>query len=286
MKPYVEHVSNQENFTWRVGDYTGGYGDFEWHYHSVYELVFHLNHKGQLIAGAYSEPLPEASLALFGPRLPHTNILEPRFASKPSLTRVVWFNPTWIDTMVGSLAEYQPLRTLLHNSQKGLLFSPGLANRLKVRLDDFNNLSPMRQSARILEVLVELAEDSSAHVMNPGMQLHANAFPEASDDKTERIIRYIEQHYHEPIDLTDLADHLHISRSSVQRTFKRQFLQSFSDHLAEYRIGKACELLVNTEQPISVLSQSVGYTNLSNFNRQFKKIKKTTPKTFRNSFRV
>jgi YesN/AraC family two-component response regulator len=132
---------------------------------------------------------------------------------------------------------------------------------------------------------VELAEQGPEKILNPSMQLNDAPPSEQSEVKLERLLRYIDSHYHEDIELDDLAEHLHISRSSVQRIFKKQFLASFSEHLTQYRIGKACERLVNTDQPVAIISDAVGYTNLSNFNRQFKKIKHMTPTAFREVFR-
>jgi AraC-like DNA-binding protein len=50
-------------------------------------------------------------------------------------------------------------------------------------------------------------------------------------------------------------------------------------------VRQACALLVDTEQPIAHVADSVGYANLANFNRQFRAAKGMTPRAFRRSFR-
>ena len=53
------------------------------------------------------------------------------------------------------------------------------------------------------------------------------------------------------------------------------------------RIGKACELLRQPEKgeiKISEIAFLVGFENLSNFNRVFKKITGSTPKTYKGLF--
>ncbi|POB71924.1 AraC family transcriptional regulator, partial [Vibrio vulnificus] len=60
---------------------------------------------------------------------------------------------------------------------------------------------------------------------------------------------------------------------------------SFSEHLKQYRIGKACEKLTRTDLPIQLIAEQTGFQNLSNFNRHFKSLKQMTPKQFRIQFR-
>jgi AraC-like DNA-binding protein len=55
-------------------------------------------------------------------------------------------------------------------------------------------------------------------------------------------------------------------------------------YLAQLRVGNACALLMNTQKPISVIADEVGYNNLANFNRQFKALKNKTPREFRAAF--
>jgi AraC-like DNA-binding protein len=75
-----------------------------------------------------------------------------------------------------------------------------------------------------------------------------------------------------------------LSRSSLHRLFRRQTGMTTSAYITQLRIGNACALLVNTDKSISLIADQVGYQNLANFNRQFKKTKGQTPREFRGAF--
>lgn len=102
-----------------------------------------------------------------------------------------------------------------------------------------------------------------------------------STRRVELARRFIEQHYSEPIKVGDLCQSLHISESSAYRLFERHFLENFSEHLKRFRIGKACEMLVNGDMPVASIAELSGFNNVSNFNRQFKGVKGMTPSQFR-----
>jgi AraC-like DNA-binding protein len=57
-------------------------------------------------------------------------------------------------------------------------------------------------------------------------------------------------------------------------------------NVAHLRIGQACTLLTNSEQPIAFIADTVGYASLANFNRQFKAIKSINPRAFQQRFRT
>jgi AraC-like DNA-binding protein len=47
------------------------------------------------------------------------------------------------------------------------------------------------------------------------------------------------------------------------------------------RIGRACKLLSNTRRPVTEICFEVGYANISNFNRHFRKERGVTPSQYK-----
>jgi AraC-like DNA-binding protein len=61
---------------------------------------------------------------------------------------------------------------------------------------------------------------------------------------------------------------------------------TITEYVIRLRIGNACGLLINTEKPVALIADQVGYQSLANFNRQFKELKEMTPRRFRFAFRA
>ena len=61
------------------------------------------------------------------------------------------------------------------------------------------------------------------------------------------------------------------------------FRMTFKEYLLKVRIGYACQLLIEDVLSIAEIAYESGFQNISNFNRQFKRIKGITPKEFKQS---
>jgi AraC-like DNA-binding protein len=58
---------------------------------------------------------------------------------------------------------------------------------------------------------------------------------------------------------------------------------SYIDYVIAMRVGLACRYLLETDGGVAEIAFRVGFNNLSNFNRQFRRLKGWTPRDFRRS---
>jgi len=97
----------------------------------------------------------------------------------------------------------------------------------------------------------------------------------------ELVVRYVEEHFAEPITLNMMAEIVYLSPSYLSSLFKSKQGQSFIDFLTEKRIEKAKQMLLYSDEKIQVISDSTGFTNIRHFNRVFKSMTNRTPSEFR-----
>lgn len=280
MKPTIEKVSNQRDFSWRIQRYDSCEGQFDWHYHFEYEVVLYRHINGKLFAGDYIGEITHNTLTIFGPKLPHTAIHQANADNPNNSTYILWFSQEWINQLINQFPELNNLKSLLSRSIPGLQFDELTAERVFQLLQAHQAFSPAMGFSRLLEVLVILSEAKQVK------RLNTYSLPKIEDNPKElklvrKISDYIELNFRNNIQVVDLCNEAHVSESTVYRLFERHFVSSFSNHVKEFRIGKACELLINSNTSIAVIADLVGFSNLSNFNRQFKQCKQMTPKQFR-----
>ncbi|RYF69014.1 MAG: AraC family transcriptional regulator, partial [Cytophagaceae bacterium] len=68
------------------------------------------------------------------------------------------------------------------------------------------------------------------------------------------------------------------------RFFRQHTRKTFSTLLNEVRVEQACRHLRESKETISQIAAKCGYTNLSNFNRQFKDVMGMSPSDYIRSY--
>lgn len=97
----------------------------------------------------------------------------------------------------------------------------------------------------------------------------------------EKAIAYIELHYMDKISAEHLAFEVMLSKGKIQAGFVKRTGSTLHEYLIHVRIGKAKELLVNTNHPIKVVADAAGFINDSHFCKVFRKYNAISPVQYR-----
>lgn len=95
------------------------------------------------------------------------------------------------------------------------------------------------------------------------------------------IYFYVLHNISKPITTSDIANHLYMSRSYLSTTFKKTYGIDLNKYIHIIKIDKAKDLLKDHSKNITQISNYLGYSSSSHFNRIFKQITKTTPNEYR-----
>ncbi|MFD2877414.1 helix-turn-helix transcriptional regulator [Paenibacillus rhizoplanae] len=112
------------------------------------------------------------------------------------------------------------------------------------------------------EQAIRILDDYLSRIME--LTLSAAPAPGSNANMT-KLLQYIEEHYAEPLTLTELARHFHFNPSYLSSLFTTYNHEGFKEHLNTVRTGKAAELLRAGEAPIAEISSMVGYGDHSYF---------------------
>lgn len=109
---------------------------------------------------------------------------------------------------------------------------------------------------------------------------------EAVTDQSEnayvaQAIRYIQNCYHEPLLVEDMARYVGLNRSYLSTLFKKYTGLSPIKYLQTFRMTRAAHLLSLTQLPISAVAYSCGYQEAESFHKIFKQHTGLSPKRYR-----
>jgi transcriptional regulator GlxA family with amidase domain len=96
------------------------------------------------------------------------------------------------------------------------------------------------------------------------------------------VFEYVMSNYAKSISLDDVAKIASMTKNAFCRYFKVRTNKTFFQFLIEIRVEHAAKLLIkDNELSVLEIAELCGFTNISNFNRQFKATKGETPMSVR-----
>lgn len=115
-------------------------------------------------------------------------------------------------------------------------------------------------------------------------QLSSTSGSQKYSENIQQVMNIIQSDYRDDLNLSFVSDTLHLNPDYLGQLFKKEVKTSFSKYLNEYRIQKAQELLRDSNESISEISEDVGYTTTAYFYRNFKSICGLSPKEYRKKY--
>ena len=98
------------------------------------------------------------------------------------------------------------------------------------------------------------------------------------------VEREITENYMNNLSLKSLSEKYNINSAYLGQIFKKQFGITFKDYLNNYRIDRACELLLRSDGKIYEIAEAVGFNNTDYFISRFVLMKGITPLQYRKGF--
>lgn len=94
-------------------------------------------------------------------------------------------------------------------------------------------------------------------------------------------LQYIRQNTHTPLRVEILAANMHLSKSQIDRRFKKTLGFSPSEFILRCKLEEAKDLLIYTNRPLSEISSLLCFSSQSHFSNAFKKKYHVSPLEFR-----
>lgn len=101
---------------------------------------------------------------------------------------------------------------------------------------------------------------------------------EMIQDRALKLIRFVNEHVHQPLSLTDVADLLSLSVERARHVFEEQMAMPFTQYVLWMRLRSVIQKSLQQQQPLSRTALEYGFTDQSHFSRMFKRTFGTQPR--------
>jgi AraC-like DNA-binding protein len=253
-----------------------------WHHHPEYEIVFVLSGKGKRMVGDSVDRFREHDLIFTGPFLPHQWIPDIYYPGHPDNYQERAFVIQFLDDFLGErffeVPENAALKRFLAGSARGYEFYGSAKKKIISVLIKMMEESDQERLFSLFSIFEVFATTSEFHYLSSPASVES--FMERENESMHKALQYIMQNFQKDIQIKDLLEVTNMSYATFYNYFRRNYRVPFKEYLLEIRVDYACKLLKDESLNISEIAYSCGFENLSNFNRQFKRIKNTTPSLF------
>ncbi|NNE90641.1 MAG: AraC family transcriptional regulator [Verrucomicrobiales bacterium] len=130
--------------------------------------------------------------------------------------------------------------------------------------------------------------DLKGDIMGLAGLMHPIATPEDQRNhfgELQRVIEFLDTHFIDEIDATNLAEIAGLSVPHFNRRFRKLLRLSPMEYVLNLRIQEAQRLLTTTDSSIGEIAAATGFYDQSHFTKRFKKITGITPLRYRREFR-
>ena len=105
------------------------------------------------------------------------------------------------------------------------------------------------------------------------------------DTDAAEAIRFVREHACQGISIEDVMKHVSMSRSTVQRWFKKYLGRSPTVEIMRVRVQHIQESLRTTDLTLEEIARSTGFTHVESMQRTFKRMVGLTPGQYRKQVR-
>ncbi|MCP4456143.1 MAG: DNA-binding transcriptional regulator [Planctomycetes bacterium] len=143
------------------------------------------------------------------------------------------------------------------------------------------------QAAELLDGLMRGQDPANQIILNSpvGVMTRQSSDSEAIEDRdVAEALHFIRMHAMQPIQVSDVANELCMSRRHLYRKFDKALGRSIHDEIRRTRIDQLKRMLTETDLSVSQIATKMGFSNITHVSRFFRQEAQISPQAFRKQY--
>lgn len=244
------------------------------HQHEEIQVSYIAKGTGTLLVGNTVNTYSKGDILVIGSNLPH--VFKSEQSSERSLVLTLFFTKDSFGKGFFQLEEMQAISTFLKRSINGFKTTKHKLGHIFLKLKDQNKFE------RFLSLLIILRKLSISKYKVLSSFIYEKQYSDNEGKRISAVMEFTMNNFKDSITLDQVASIANMTKNAFCKYFKKRTNKTYFSFLNELKIEHACKLLsASNELSIVEIAELSGFNNLSNFNRQFKNLKSTTPLTYR-----
>ncbi|MNX60296.1 Multiple antibiotic resistance protein MarA [compost metagenome] len=247
------------------------------HQHEETQISYIEKGEGTVLVGDTVTQYQKGDILVIGSNLPHvfrsdTNSEE----SSVMLTLFFTYNSFGKDFF--ELPTFKTIQPFFENCKNGFI----VKNTPKKIVKCFKKNKSKNELNRFISFLETIKQLSKTDKKPLSSYIYDKKITDNEGKRMQTVFEYVMNNYQKNISLEEISSISNMTKNAFCRYFKVRTNKSFFQFLIEIRIEHAGQLLSKrNELSVLEIAELCGFNNISNFNRKFKEIKKTSPLQYR-----
>jgi AraC-like DNA-binding protein len=288
MKPIFEKINRPEDQSYYLEEVNKPYFTDLWHFHPEVEILYVREGFGIRYVGDSIKTFYPGDVVTVGSDTPHVWSCNSDYLNPENklMTRAICiqFMNDFMRKSTPDIPELQIINEFLNEARRGIQFMKRTGKILINQIEKLPSLTGMKRLLGLLTIL-DIMSTSTDKKFLSSPDYSPRIVNSEDKARMETIFQYVVQKYPDKIFLEEIASLVNLTPPSFCRYFKSRTTKVFSTFVNEVRIGNSCKMLIENKFSISQVCFTSGFNYLSNFNRQFKKIKGLTPSEFQHQYK-
>ena len=251
-----------------------------WHYHRAIELTSVLRGTSTCFVADRLQKFSAGELFVLGENIPHY-WHHPRGSEGLS---ILWEFPS--EHGIWELSEVKSLRLLAERALRGLGLGGPSGKLACRRVQELADMEGLQRLGGLFQLQHELLHADPEDVRLIAAKPFDLTGTNEQEEAIRRALSYIHANYREPINLADLLNVTSMSRTTFTRQFLLHAKTCYTTYLNRIRLEAVCRELRNSSEAIGSIALGHGFTQLSFFNRLFRREMGVCPKVYRERSKV
>jgi len=248
-----------------------------WHFHPEFELVYVPKGNGVRYIDTTISHFKNGDLFILGPNIPHNTFYYGRTTDNTEQF-IIQIGQEKIEEIAANFKEFGHLKELLIEAKTGICIEHESKHIIGELISEMTKQKPISKLLKLFEILSEI--QTSEHKINLGTGRLISS-SKANMERVRRVLDIINDKYQSQITTRSIAEELSMTETSFCRFFVSATGKTFKTMLNEFRIQRACNLLLTTNLKVNVISISVGFNSVPHFYKSFNSLIEITPTQYR-----
>lgn len=249
------------------------------HSQPTWELSYIVKGRGMRVVGDHQERFEAGEVVLVPPGMPHCWYFEASNENDTIENICLQISGEWLGRLAENLPETAVAIAHILSINTAVKFCGETARQIATAIVAMDSQTPLLRLSTFLRVIELLAADAVTEDIGRQIIIDRN------EERRKNIEIYVACNFQRDITLAAVARHVGLSRTAFCRWMRQQMHTTFATYVLRIRLQKAADALHDTpDLPISHIAYQSGFSDVSHFNRMFKREFGLSPKRYAEGF--